>query len=85
MRVVYYSLAAVATVLACLLWVFVLRQVAGSSAAPPATVAAGVLPVVPKIELADETRLVCLGGYVARVGEGQLVTVTVEGQPVPCK
>lgn len=36
MRLVYYSIAAVATVLACLLWVFVLRQ----SSPSPATVAA---------------------------------------------
>lgn len=60
MRIVYYGIAAIATVLAGLLWLFVLRQTSHEDAAQPArdmstapaTATAGVLPIVPKIRLA---------------------------------
>lgn len=82
MHWVYYGVAAVATVLACLLWLFVFGVLPRAGSVPaPAPVAVpvppGRLPVPPKLRPADETRAilfrdlqagraVCVGGFYAR-------------------
>ena len=63
MRWVYYGVAFAATVLACVLWLFVFGVLPGASSMPapavvPRPVSFGVLPVPPRIRPADQTRAI---------------------------
>jgi len=90
MRWVYYSVALLATLVACWLWLFIFSQ---GRAGPVPVPAPAVLPVPPllrpasavSIDASLSERFFCVAGFVARQTGNSVETLLVGNRPVPCR